>query len=63
MFVRFRDSRPKRRQTLTNNLKLTSYKIVKMSNEIDRVARTCVIIECNGIGIILMSGYAASCEG
>jgi len=26
-----------------------------MSNEIDRVARTCVAIECNGMGIMLMS--------
>ena len=46
---------------------LTSYKIVKMSvmsSEIDRVARTWVVIECNGMGIMLMSVYAASgtCE-
>ena len=34
-----------------------------MSSEIDRVARTCVVIECNGMGILLMSGYAASCVG
>jgi len=31
-----------------------------MSNEIDRVARICVVIECNGMGIMLMSGYVAS---
>ena len=29
-----------------------------MSSEIDRVARTCFVIECNGMGILLMSGYA-----
>jgi len=28
-----------------------------MSSEIDRVARTCVVIECNGMDIMLMSGY------
>ena len=33
-----------------------------MSSEIDRVTRTCFVIECNGMGIILlMSGYAAAC--
>ena len=34
-----------------------------MSSEIDRVARTCVVIECNGMSILLMSGYAAACSG
>ena len=29
-----------------------------MSSEIDRVARTCIVIECNAMGIMLMSGYA-----
>ena len=28
-----------------------------MSSEIDRVARTWVVIECNGMGIMLMTGY------
>src|SRR6218665_1050993 len=34
-----------------------------MSIEIDRVARTCVVIECNGMGILLMSSYAVACVG
>ena len=37
-----------------NNLELTSYKMSVMSSEIDCVARTCVVIECNGMGKVLL---------
>jgi len=34
-----------------------------MSSEIDHVARTCVVVECNGMGIMLMSDLAVSWAG
>ena len=49
---------------LTYNLELTSYKIVKMlviSSEIDCVARTCVVMEYNGMGKYCRWGYAVAC--
>jgi len=38
-------------------------KISVMFSEIDRVAWTCVVIECNGMGILLIPDYAASGAG